>query len=153
MKQRCRMLDRCVQPILNFRNTRWPWTATLADAQNQLQRRMLRQFLSLERWPCETLECYCRRRMRAAADLARQQGDWGMRHAMRVCSWAEHLDRPRNYESLASLLFRWHGASWLEDRRLDPNIGGSLRPGTRTQSGYLNVRWDESIAKAQCILK
>ena len=91
--------------------------------------------------------------MRAAADLAKQQGSWGTRHATRVCGWAEDLERPRNNESLASLLFRWHDAAWLEERRLDPAVGGSLRPGTRAQSGYLNARWDESVHKARCLLK
>ena len=153
VKQRCRMLDRCVQPLLNFRNTRWPWTAAIADAQNKLQRRMLIQFLSVERWPCESLEDYFRRRMRAAADLARQQGDWGTQHAKRVCCWAEHLERPRNRDSVASMLFQWHNAAWLEERRLDSSVGGSLRPGTRSQSGFLNTRWDESVSKAQTMLK
>ena len=142
------MLDRCVLPILTFRNTRWPWTESLADAQNKVQRRMLVQFLSLQRWPCETLDVYSRRRMRAAATLARQQGDWGALHANRFTDWAEHLDSLRNHESLASIFFRWHGADLLEGRRRDPGVGGSLRPGTRASSGFLCARWDESLQKA-----
>ena len=125
------MLDHCVQLLLDFRNTRWLWTAAISEAQDRLQTRMLVQFLSVERWPCETLETYCRRRMSAATDLAKQPGNLGTRHATRVCSWAERLERPRNHQSLASLLFRWHDAAWLEERRLDPAVGGSMRPGTR----------------------
>ena len=149
LKQRCRMLDRSVRPLLFFRNTRWPWTETLAKAQSKLQRRMLVQFLSLERWPCEPLGVFCQRRMRAAATMANLQGDWGREHAKRICSWAEHLERPRNHSSLASILYRWHGADWLEDRRLNPDIGGPLRPGTRAASGFFCVRWDESVLKAR----
>ena len=149
LHQKCRMINRCVQPILDFRNTRWPWTSGIADAQDKLQRRMLSQFLVLERWPCETLEAFCRRRMRAAASLAHQQGDWGTRHAIRVCNWSDHLERPRNHQSLAAMLYNWHGASWLEERRLNPDIGGVLRPGTRTSSGFLHARWDEAVIKAR----
>ena len=110
---------------------------------------MLVHFLHIERWPCETTEAFCRRRYRAAANLARQQGDWNTEHARRVCSWAEHLERPRNQASLAALFFAWHDASWLEGRRSDPFVGGPLRPGTRTSSGFLCARWDESIQKAR----
>ena len=149
VQQRGRMLQRCVWPILAFRNTRWPWTASIAEAQSKLQRRMVVQFLSLERWPCDSLDVYCRRRMRAASMLAKSQGDWGVLHAKRVCNWAEHLERERNYFSLASLLYRWYGAKWLEDRRLSPDFGGPLRPGTRAESGFLCARWDESVSKAR----
>jgi hypothetical protein len=143
------MLDRCVRPVLTFRNTRWPWTISLADAQTKLQKRMLVQFIRIERWPCEPLDAFCRRRFRAAADLAKELGDWGAQHAKRVCNWAEHLDRPRNHASLASLFFRWHDADWLETRRLDPDIGGPNRPGTRSSSGFVCTRWDEAVLKAR----
>ena len=109
-------------------------------------------FLPIERWPCETIEVFCRRRFRAAATLAYRQGDWGIEHARRICNWADHLNRERNGGSLAALLFEWHGASWLQYRRLDPEIGGSLRPGTRAASGIIHARWDESIAKARSIV-
>ena len=142
-------MDRCVQPILNFRNSRWPWTASLADAQSNLQRRMLSPFLSTERWPCETLEGYCRRRLRAVSNLAHRQGDWGTQHAIRLCHWADHLERSRNQRSIAAIMYDWHDAAWLEQRRLDPHIGGSLHPGTRCSSGFLHARWDESVSKAR----
>jgi hypothetical protein len=110
---------------------------------------MLSQFVSIERWPCETSEVYFRRRMRAVSNLVHRHGSWGTQHAARVCSWAEHLERPRNQSSLAAILYNWHGARWLEDRRLNPNIGGVLRPGTRSNSGFLHARWDEAISKAR----
>ena len=55
-----------------------------------------------------------------------QQGDWGTLHAKRGTDWAQHLKSPRNYESLASILFRWHGADRLEGRRRDPAVGGPV---------------------------
>jgi hypothetical protein len=152
LRQRCRMLNRCVQPLLNFRNSRWPWTAALAESQDKLQRRMLSQFVAIQRLPCETLVTYCRRRQRAVSNLACQQGSWGTQHAVRVSNWAEHLERPRNHGSLAAMLFTWHGAAWLEDRRLSPDVGGVLRPGTRSNSGFLHARWDEALMKARCKL-
>ena len=74
------------------------------------------QFLPLERWPCESLVFFFARLMRAAAGMAKQQGDWGVVHAKRACSWAEHLERPWKHSSLASLLYHWQGADWLEER-------------------------------------
>ena len=87
--------------------------------------------------------------MRTAAALAREQGDWGALHAKRVIDWGEHLCRARNHSSLASVLFRWHGAAWLEERRQDPLVGGPSRPGTRTAPGFLCARWDEALLKAK----
>jgi hypothetical protein len=149
VQQRCKMMNRCVRPVLFFRNTRWPFTISLADAQRKLQRKMLVQFLQVERWPEEPLDTYSQRRFRAAATLAKQHGDWGVEHAKRVCTWSDHLERARNHSSLASLLYRWHNAQWLEERRLNPDVGGPLRPGTRSQSGFVCARWDESVAKAR----
>ena len=68
---------------------------------------MLVRFQHLERWPEEPLVVYNQRRFRAAAFLADRQGDWGTEHAKRVCSWADHLLRPRNAGSLAAMLFSW----------------------------------------------
>ena len=110
---------------------------------------MLSQFLALERSPSEPLESYYTRRMRAVANLAHQQGDWGTQHAIRVCNWADHLERPQDQKSLAALMHTYHDAAWLEGRRLNPDIGGASRPGTRAQSGYFNARWDESVLKAR----
>jgi len=151
-QQRCAMINRCVQPILFFRNSRWAWTLSLADAQRRLQRKMLVQFIRLERWPEEPLDIYNQRRFRAAASLASKQGDWGNQHARRVCSWSEHLLRPRNANSLAAMLFSWHPAEWLQARRDDPDIGGHARPGTRMSSGPVPARWDESISKARAAI-
>ena len=97
----------------------------------------------------EPLDTYNRRRFRTAADLARQYGDWDTEHARRVCSWAEHLERPRNASSLAALFFAWRPAEWLQSRRDNTETGGPARPGTRASSGPVHARWDESLAKAR----
>ena len=112
--QRCRLLDRTVKPVLSFRHTRWSWSKSLADAQNKTQRQMLAFFVHLERWPDEDAAGYNRRRMRAIGSLARQHGTWGEDHARRVVDWAQHLLRERNSRSLASQLYRWHDAKWLQ---------------------------------------
>ena len=84
--------------------------------------------------------------------LARQQGTWGLEHARRVVDWADHLGRPRNSGSLAARLFSWKDARWLQTQRLDPDVGGHGRPGTRVCSGPVCARWDESIALARAKL-
>ena len=149
LQQKCRMLNRCVQPILNFRNTRWPWSAAIADAQDKMQKCMLSQCIALERWHSEPLDSYYKRRMHAISNLAHQQDGWGTQHAIRACNWADHLQRPRNDKSLAAILFNFHDAEWLEERRQDPNIGGALRPGTRAHSVFFHTRWDEALRKAR----
>ena len=109
---------------------------------------MLSYFLKLERFPEEQDDFYFRRRMRTVATTARLHGAWGLDHAQRVVAWADHLKRPRNSRSLAARLFSWHDDSWLQTRRLDPLIGGAARPGTRSASGPVHRRWDESIETA-----
>ena len=73
-------------------------------------------------------------------------------HVQRIIDWAEHLKRPRNKSSLASLLYSWRNADWLQQRRRDPLIGPSQRLGTRRDGGPIFRRWDESCeyAKAHC---
>ena len=87
--------------------------------------------------------------MRTVANVVHQQGNWGSQHAIRMCTWAEHLKRPRNSESLAALLYKHKDAKWLENRRLDPDTGGPNRPGTRSHSGFFHSRWDEALVKAK----
>ena len=138
------MLNRCVRPVLFLRNTRWPYTSAIADEQNSTQRQMLLQFLHLERLHWDDDRAYHRRRMRAVADVARQHGVWGEEHAQRIGDWAEHLKRLRNERSLVSLFFL-HNAEWLQQRRRDPLVGQTQRPGTRFCSGPIYRRWDESV--------
>ena len=146
VSQRCALMDRSVAPVLRFRNTRWPWTKTLADTQNRTQRQMLAQFVRTERWPLEDSVNYSRRRMRSIATLARMHGAWGLEHAERVVNWSDHLQRERNQLSLAAQLYAWRGAAWLQERRVESSSG---RPGTRQYSGYAQRRWDEAVEDAK----
>ena len=132
-------MHRSVRPV-------WPFTKSLAEQQNRVQRQMLAYFVKIERLPLEGLDAYSRRRMRQIATFARQQGAWGTEHARRLISWAEHLQRPLNSTSLASQLFLWHGPDWLQARRLE---SGAMRLQTRLVSGFLQKRWDESIEDAR----
>ena len=85
--------------------------------------------------------------MRSVGNLARHQGL--TEHAKRIIDWAEHLQRPRNHDSLASELFRWHDAEWLQCRRVE---SGVMRPATRALPGFLPKRWDESLQEARSYL-
>ena len=38
IQQQCMLLSRSVQPVQQFRNTRWPFTKTLANSQDRVQR-------------------------------------------------------------------------------------------------------------------
>ena len=127
--ERLRMLDRSVRPVFFFRNTRWAWTRTLAQAQDRLKRSMLSQFLRLEHLPPEDAAAYNRRRMRDISNLVRGHGTWGQLHAQRVVSWASHLERPRNSRSVADRL------------------------GTRTSSGPVATRCDHGFVNARMELR
>ena len=116
------------------------------EQQNRIQRQMLAHFVQVERFPCEEIQSYNRRRMRIIGNLSRQRGAWGQDHAKRVVEWAAHLERPSNESSLASMLFMWRGPAWLQSRRLD---SGVMRPYTRALPGYLPKRWDEAIPDAR----
>ena len=150
IQQRCQLLNRSVRPVLHFRNTRWPFTKTLADQQNRVQRQMMAHFVKVEPLPCEDAAIYNRRRMRIIGNLARQRGTWGKEHANRVVAWADHLERPRNQSSLAAKLYLWRGPSWLQQRRLE---SGTMRPATRAVPGFMPRRWDESIEEAKQYLQ
>ena len=114
---------------------------------------MLAQFSNLEHLPLQSPAQYNRRRMRAVSSLAREQGAWGLLHAQRVVDWAAHLERPRNANSLAAILYAWHGSDWLNARRRDPDIGGADRPGTRASSGPVVARWDDGVFAARLELR
>ena len=150
ISHRCALLDRSVKPVLSFRNTRWAWSKSIANAQDRAQRRMLSHFVHIERLPLEDVALWNRRRMRAIATLARQQGTWGKEHAERVVSWASHLERERNGSSLAALFYKWHDAEWLQNRRRDSATG---RPRTRLTSGHVVPRWDEAVDEARKMLE
>ena len=145
VQQRCQLMKRSVQPVLRIRNTRWPFSKTLAEEQNRVQRHMLAHFVRVERLPYEDLANYNRRRMRIIGNLARSNGAWGVDHAKRISSWAEHLERPRNISSLAAQVYAWHGAAWLQERR---ESSGVMRPETRIAAGFMPKRWDESVEDA-----
>ena len=72
---------------------------------------------------------------------------YGREHARRVLAFADHMLRPRNSLSLASILFKWHDAEWLKARRQE-GAGGSNRPGVRLFSGHVQRRWDEALLDA-----
>ena len=154
LRNRCRLLERSVKPVLFFRNTRWPWTQTLADVQSRTLRRMLSYFIHMDRLPEEPLDSFHRRRMRKVSDTAKEYGEWGIEHARRILAWADHLKRSRNGKSLAAEFFKWHDQYWLHARRLDPDVGsGAFRPGTQAAPGPAVKRWDESLIEADFFLR
>ena len=148
-ENRCSLMPRSIETLLNFRNTGWPWPQCLADCQDRLQRRFLSQLIRIEQLPGKQLQSYHRRRMRTIANMVQRRGSWSQLPAKRVVLCADHLQRPRNHASLASMFYLWHDASWLRMRRLSLEIGGPGRPGTRLVRGPVIARWDESMVLAR----
>jgi len=150
VQERCRLLNRSVRPVLNFRNTIWPCTEAWADQDKRTQRLMLARFVQIDRMPCEELADYCRRKTSVVGNLARHQGLWGIDHAKRVIAWADHFERPQNNNSLASQLYLWHSPDWLQNRHVESRV---MRPATRALPGYLPKRWDEALHDAHSYLQ
>ena len=122
--------------------------AAFSGRPSRTQKRMLAQFVQVERLPEEPLDVFLRHRARKVAQVARVEGDWGRQHARRVLAFAEHMSRPRNASSLASILFKWHDAAWLQAKRHE-GAGGSNRPGVRLFSGHVQRCWDEALLDAR----
>ena len=94
----------------------------------------------------DTPEKFVRRRNRLSSAEARRMGFWSLRYCKRVVSWRNHLLRPANCGSWASILLHLRGFEWLMARRAQ-NSGGLLggRTGTRIASGNVATRWHDGV--------
>ena len=92
---------------------------------------MLSCFIQCQRSPLDDDDTYFRKRPRFVANIARLSGAWGTEHVNRIASLAEHLKRPQNQLLLAARFSSWRNETGLQQRRLDPHIEGTARPGTR----------------------
>ena len=117
------LLQRAVLPCLDFRNTRWPAHADLGMKMDKLQRQMVASILRPKMIAGDTPEAFVRRRNRLSSAAARDMGSWSLRHCKRVVSWRNHLLRPANYRSWASILLNFKGFDWVMSRRAQ-NSGG-----------------------------
>ena len=140
---RLTMLSRAVTPVLRFRWTRWPFTASRALQLDAMQRRMYGIVLRLERYAYEDIDAFVRRRGRRCAELQKQRGAWSIEWANGIIGWSAHLSRQRNAATWAAMVSSLRTPAELAERR-----AAHGRPGTRVTGGYMCRRWFESVSDA-----
>lgn len=144
LQQKCRMLNRCVQPILNFGTAGGPGPLPLlmprTDSKGacfpnscQPNAGLARPWKTIVGGGCKPYQILLINRAIGA-------------HNTRV----EFAIGPNIFnDHEISIPLQHYDVAWLEERRLSPHVGRVLRPGTRSSSGFLHVRWDESLAEAR----
>ena len=140
------LIDRATRSIWRYRCTRWPPSKGLLKIEFRLQSKMIAAVQRLQPHQGESPASFVCRRNQAAACMARSHGSWDAEHLLLCSLWYEHLLRPANANSFASILLRHRDAGWLQARReqLRPN-SESRGSGTRFQRGFIAPRWEESI--------
>ena len=144
------LLQRTVTPVFDYRNTRWPAYAELAQTIDRLQRKMVAGILRPRMQLGEAPDRYIRRRNRLATVECLRMGTWSYRHCKRILNWRDHLERPANAASWAAILLHFRGFEWLMARR-SQHQGGLLggRTGTRVASGNVSTRWHDGVLYAE----
>ena len=143
--QRMRLLLRGVLPILDFRCSRWPPQATIANELDAMQRKMVATLLRLTPLPDEDAAQFVRRRGRAAHHLCTSNGWWSHRWFRRALAWDAHVRRGHNPMAWSTHLVDFKGATYLAQRR----AFHQGRTATRTSSGFVSRRWHDGIAFAR----
>ena len=150
-----RMVQRCIQPILDYRISRWPVGKHVLEQIDSVQRQFLTQCVSCAPQPCEDIATFVRRRGRLAAALQRQLGTWSNRACQRTSNWDAHVRRDSSHPAFH--LLQWHDDSWLRAQRvaLLPRdsfanaCGAAGRTGTRSHSSQVQQRWESGILFAK----
>ena len=106
-------IDRATKPVWRYRCPQWPPSKGLLQMECRLQNRMIAVAQRLRPSDGETAAVSIIRRNRAAAVLARSRASCSDEHLKLCTTWMEHLLRPANSHSFASVLLRHKDAAWL----------------------------------------
>ena len=150
VESRFRLLQRCVVPCLDFRNTRWPAHQKLSTEQDRLQRKMVACIMGMKMIPGDTPEMFIRKRNRTVTAVCEEQGLWSKRHCKRLIQWRDHISRSRNAHSWPAVLHEYRGFQWLLERRIERGSGPLAgRTGTRAEAGHVATRWHDGVRFAE----
>ena len=146
MQHKLTLIDRATKPVWRYRCPRWPPSKGLLQMEGRLQNRMITVAQRLRPSDGETAAAFIIRRNRAAAVLARSRASWADEHLKLCTTWMEHLLRPANSHSFASVLLRHKDAAWLQSCRkhLRPH-SAQRRAATRRMRGFIVPRWEEAL--------
>ena len=144
-----RFLKSCVCTIPRFRWSRWPFTRTVAQNLDALQRKF-----SYSLFPPhidEPLQEFYVRRHVVAGRLASSVGKWSKLWASDVSKWHAHVNRKHDALAWSPMLLGWRGHQWLGMQRLFSSFFGESRTNTRVLRGVPHRRWEEGFQLAQSI--
>ena len=113
-----------------------------------MQTRMMAAMLRAPRRPGENGADHCRRRNQEAATACRRHGRWSAFWFRRALDWDAHLQRGHNHASWPVLLRAFHGADWLDDRRITQIAHGMRGTDTRVARGRPAMRWHDGVLYA-----
>ena len=125
---------------------------------------MMAVLLACPRGDGETIDSFCRRRLRNARNVCMESGMWSMIWCQRIVDWDAHIHRGARYNHICSTLLNHKNSLWLRMQRSawvpeDSNDSGggrlsttSGRTGTRANIGRPQVRWEQGVANAKSIL-
>jgi len=162
--QRAKLLQRTVEPTLLWKVSRWPVQKTVAIQMDKVQCRMLAMLLPCPQGSGESIDAYCRRRLRNARNVCMKAGMWSQLWCQRVLDWDKHIRRGSRYGHICSSLLNHHESVWLGFQRSqfvpensDDSANGRItmyagRTGTRLNIGRPQTRWDEGVSNARRIL-
>ena len=156
---KARLLQRSVMANFLWKVSRWPFQKTVAIELDKVQCKMIAMILPCPRARDESLDHYCRRRLRQARNVSQKLGFWSALWAQRVCNWEQHLQRGERYSHICTRLLYFHCEDWLQEQRrafvptsserINANSLFSGRTGTRLNIGRPQVRWQDGCAIAR----
>ena len=144
---RLAQIKRIVQPVVVYRVTRYPFTASLATSLDCLQKKMIAIAMGIRKDDIEDASCFIRRRGRLAAVQQRKMGMWSRLYANLVVNWASHVERDTSKRTWAKRIVHIRSNAELAWRRADMG-----RPFTRLQPGFTCRRWWEGVDTASLYL-
>jgi len=162
-ENKAKLLCRSVYATFAWKFGRWPYQKSIAVEMDQMQSKMVSVLIHLPFGPLETVEGYCRRKNKLAAQLCAKIGRWSLLWAAKVVDWHAHVTRSEQYGSMTAKLVKYHDAQWLFHKRacwVAEHASSSSRvtavagrTGTRLNIGQPQTRWEEGLALARSVMQ
>lgn len=157
-KLRLRLMQRAVQPIAEYRFSRWAPAKQLCNIVDRIQRALITQCLTVRPIEEESPAVFVKWRGRLAATEQPGSGPWSKKLVQRVVNWNSHILRDDTHPAKELLL--WHDTEWLRTQRMNllPRVTDSSwtsmagRTGTRAAPGKVQTRWQEGVVHALSLI-
>ena len=126
----------------------------MAISLDKVQCQMLALILPCPRGQNESIDHFCRRRLRNARNVAQKVEFWSCIWMRRVLSWDKHVRQGIRYSHFCSWILKFHDIQWLQHQRSAFVSENSLesrnsilrgRTGTRLNISRPQPRWEESV--------